>query len=685
MLALVGMEDPERVCPKCGTSYPSEVLFCPKDGSPLTLPGKTEIEQDPYLGLHVADQFRIEQLIGIGAMGRVYRAYQEGIERQVAIKILHRDLLRNPTVSSRFCREAKVASRLTHPNVVQVLMVGELERLNVDVGGEAYLVMEYLDGISLRSALGAAGGALALPRSLHVLLQVCDAVGEAHAQGIVHRDLKPENVMLVRRGDDNDFAKVLDFGVARLEWTEGTAATQAGVIFGTARYISPEGARGDGVAAPGDVYSLTTLLYHCLAGRTPFDGDSPVAILIKHTTLPAPDVRSWPRSSYVPEPLARLIARNLSKDPAERCTNGRELGRALVEAARESGLRPADLVVRSTLLGDRPEAVSLESLQRTRTLDLSPELAQRLAVESTPGHTRMLESNGRGALGTEQPKGASAPNPDLAPKSTPHATGDAPGQLRDSRMNGRVEPTMADEPATDLFRGSAARSPVAAGGTVDGPRAPESSSPRFMDANWEPSSEQPSAGPSRSVLVVACFALGALVALIVAFRLGVFEPREPSLDSYTERARNALAAKAWDRPALENVREITDAALRRWPNARSIVEIRKRAAESLLKEAQALGSEQREQAARLANLATEFDPSNEAVRRLVNVLETPPPGPEAGWGPASPSSPPPARPSQPAAAKPGGARPTPAPPSSVSPDPEPPPGATPSAGAGRWL
>ena len=146
---------------------------------------------------------------------------------------------------ARFHREAKVASRLAHPNVVHVLLTGQLP------DGALYIVMEYLDGLSLQSALGAAGGAMPLPRALHIALQLCDAAGEAHAQGVVHRDLKPENVMLVKRADDPDYVKVLDFGIARLNWGEQSMATAAGLIFGTARYISPEGAQGEKVGAAG--------------------------------------------------------------------------------------------------------------------------------------------------------------------------------------------------------------------------------------------------------------------------------------------------------------------------------------------------------------------------------------------------------------------------------------------------
>src|SRR5208282_4756420 len=234
-----------------------DALFCSLDGAPLTTsPGAiaAAAASDPYVGREILGHIEIRQLVGIGAMGRVYRAFQKGIDRDVAVKILHRELSANQTLVARFHREAKVASRLAHPNVVHVLLAGQLP------DGAMYIVMEYLDGMSLQSALGAAGGALPLPRALHIALQLCDAAGEGHAQGIVHRDLKPENVMLVHRADDPDFVKVLDFGIARLDWDEPSMTTVAGLIFGTARYISPEGAQGERVGSQGDVYSIATMI-----------------------------------------------------------------------------------------------------------------------------------------------------------------------------------------------------------------------------------------------------------------------------------------------------------------------------------------------------------------------------------------------------------------------------------------
>jgi len=219
-----------------------------------------------------------------------------------------------------------------------------------------------------------------LPRAMHVALQLCDASGEAHAQGVVHRDLKPENVMLVRRGEDPDYVKVLDFGIARLNWGEQSMATAAGLIFGTARYISPEGAQGEQVGPAGDVYSIATLLFQMLAGRTPFEGDQAVALLVQQIHDAPPQVRSLARASYVPEPICEVIMKNLAKDPSLRERDARALGRSLIEAAKASGMSPDELVVRSGLMGSRQSgAMQLSPMQRTKQLQLSTEMSELLA------------------------------------------------------------------------------------------------------------------------------------------------------------------------------------------------------------------------------------------------------------------------------------------------------------------
>ncbi len=346
------MPEPERRCAKCGAAYGGDVLFCPADGTPLaSRPLGAELEH--LVGRTLKDEFALEALIGVGAMASVFRARQLGVERDVAVKIMHADLAQNSELVARFRREARAAARIRHPSVVEVVSAGDLES---DAGSGLrvpYLVFEFLDGLTLRSALSAAGGTLPPGRALHVVLQASDAVGEAHELQIVHRDLKPENAMLVRRGDDPDFVKLLDFGLSRLGEGDTGVETRAGAVLGTARYVSPEGARGDTVGPSADVYALATILFECFAGRTPFDGERPVAILVAKSNTEAPDVRSFERARDVPAPLAALLAAGLAREPAERPPNARAFGVALARAARESGMGADQPFARPTLFGAR--------------------------------------------------------------------------------------------------------------------------------------------------------------------------------------------------------------------------------------------------------------------------------------------------------------------------------------------
>lgn len=350
MTALAGKGGPVRRCLTCGERYAEDALFCPQDGTPTAPAELSGGGPDPYLGRVIAGQFSVERLLGVGAMARVYLARQLGLERRVALKILHRELLRDEAATARIRREATIGARLRHPNLAEVLMLGQVDGSGDHAGGEPFIVLEHLDGMSLSAALLAGGGALGLLRAVHVALQICDAVGEAHALGVVHRDLKPDNVMLVRRGADSDFVKVLDFGMGRAG-TDPDFATRDGAVLGTARYIAPEGAQGGSVGPEGDVYAIATLLFQCIAGRTPFDGPSAVSILVQQVSATPPDLRSLGAGHAAPPALAELVARNLSKDPLDRSPNARAFGAELaacISAARQ------DASVTARLLGGQP-------------------------------------------------------------------------------------------------------------------------------------------------------------------------------------------------------------------------------------------------------------------------------------------------------------------------------------------
>jgi serine/threonine-protein kinase len=663
---------PSKVCAACGGRYPADALFCPTDGTPLQSAAAARASDDPYLGQEIAGHIEICQLVGVGAMGRVYRAFQRGIDRDVAVKILHRELSANPQLVARFTREAKVASRLQHPNVVQVLLTGQLP------DGALYIVMEYLDGLSLQSALAAAGGALPLPRALHIVLQLCEAVGEAHAQGIVHRDLKPENVMLVRRGSDPDFVKVLDFGIARINWGEQSVATAAGLIFGTARYISPEGAQGNPVVPASDVYSIATLLYQVLSGRTPFDGDQAVGLLVQQIHDPAPPLRSIPRAAYVPEPIADVVMRSLSKDPAAREPDARAFGQAIFDAAKLAGLSPDELS--RPLLNRAPAPMKLPPVERTKQLDLTPDVVARMTpsapaananghgASSEPGQrplaaatvkweppsefqARLAEGtradaneqrvSGGAARGSEPDR--SAPNVPVAEGSRPRLTSNVDATLDDLSLDPGRRPSSrptfpTPTPSEREVRRTVPGDPDGPVRTHYKPPAPEvtgmaspvhvvrlPSSPEHVVAKASRPPPQAREEPSRRpwLVVVLCFVLGAAIAAGWAYKTGKLGPSsDAEQDRFVARATDAMFKNQFDEPPGENVRDITDEGLRRWPHERRLIDIRVRAANELTSQAlaqRAAGDVL--EALKLAKLAHELDPHDASAKRLVEQYE----------------------------------------------------------------
>jgi serine/threonine-protein kinase len=617
-----------KLCPSCGNRYPVDALFCPTDGTPLTTaPTASGTQTDPYMGREILGHIEIRQLAGVGAMGRVYRAFQRGIDRDVAVKILHRELSTNQQLVARFHREAKVASRLSHPNVVSVLLTGQLP------DGAMYIVMEYLDGMSLQSAMAAAGGAFPLARALHIAIQLCDATGEAHAQGIVHRDIKPENVMLVRRAEDDDFVKVLDFGIARLNWGDQSMATAAGLIFGTARYISPEGAQGEAVGPPSDVYSIATLVYQMLSGRSPFEGDQAVALLVQQIHDAPPHLRAVPRAAYVPPAIADCVMKNLAKKPEERDPDARAFGRALLEAAKASGLSAEELVARP-LLGPRGSgSMQIASMQRTRQMQLDAETAKKLAPQSSrpaktdyePPPRPVTEVPGGPIQGSRTTKWtppvevqAQLAVPTPMPPSHPSTIPPAPPS--------GVDATMDDD---DLRVGTPPPRTLMSSGTITTPppSTPAISDPRVSYPSKPPSGvestlsdEAARRSRSRAVaIVLLCFLLGVAAAGVVAYKLGMVGPAAATVarDDLVLRADGALRDHRWD-----DVRALTDEGLSRWPNDRELLRIRELAADDLVKAARAKrASGEPGEALRLAKMARELDANDADAAQLASDCE----------------------------------------------------------------
>jgi len=299
---------------------------------------------DPYIGRSILNgQFLIEQKIGSGGMGAVYRASQPAMNRLVAVKILHQKLANRKDLVSRFRREARAMSHLTHPNTVKVYLYGELE------DGALYIVMEYLEGRNLNQVVRKEGP-LPVERAIPVLIQCCGALQEAHTQGIVHRDLKPENIFLSTNGGLKDYAKVLDFGLAKVTERElrpgSIMLTQEGMVFGTPEFMSPEQAQGKVLDARSDLYSLATILYEVLTGKLPFDAKTPMEFIQLHVTKePIPLDQRVPGKTF-PSGLGETIMMALRKKPEDRYGSALDFAEALrrfVPGARVSDVVPRQL------------------------------------------------------------------------------------------------------------------------------------------------------------------------------------------------------------------------------------------------------------------------------------------------------------------------------------------------------
>ena len=285
-------------------------------------------QADPFLHREIlGGEFRILEKIGTGGMGSVYRAAQPAMARTVAIKILHPQLALRKDLISRFRREARAMSQLSHPNTVKVFMYGQLEGDN-----SLYIVMEHLEGQNL-SRLVKREGPLAVPRAVGILIQVCGALQEAHEKGIVHRDLKPENIFLCRHGGLADFPKVLDFGLAKIAETEmrpgSIQLTQEGMVFGTPEFMSPEQAQGKILDARSDIYSLAVILYEALTTKLPFRAQTPMDYLQKHVLEPPIPLDARVANLTFPPGLDAVIQRALAKRKEDRYTSAQQFAQAL--------------------------------------------------------------------------------------------------------------------------------------------------------------------------------------------------------------------------------------------------------------------------------------------------------------------------------------------------------------------
>ncbi|HEY5935604.1 MAG TPA: protein kinase [Kofleriaceae bacterium] len=293
-------------CAGCQHAYAENALFCPNCGRPKL----REATTDALIGKLLGERFQVQALLGQGASGTIYRAEHVTLRRKVAIKVLHDELSRDDLAVERFRREATTVAEIDNEHIVEIHDFGRAP------DGRLYLAMELLEGETLDTVL-AREGQLSVERAADVLIQVGEALMEAHAIGYVHRDLRPRNVYLANRRGKANFVKLLDFGLSKLVETDATAAsTSLGMTFGDPRYMSPEQARGDRIDRRADIYQLGCVAYEMLTGSTPFTGNRVFDILTKQVTeIPAPLPTRRPG---VPLWMEAAVAKMLAKDSENR-------------------------------------------------------------------------------------------------------------------------------------------------------------------------------------------------------------------------------------------------------------------------------------------------------------------------------------------------------------------------------
>ena len=364
-------------CPKCGRHYAPGVLTCPEDSSPLqadaTVIGEKAV--DPLVGRTLDDKYLLEETLGVGGMGTVYRAKHLLIDKPVAVKVLNQKFVEDEAARLRFHREARATGRLQHQNAVTVTDFGQTH------DGLVYIVMELLVGRTLRDVL-AKEAPLDPARAVSIMLQASEAVAAAHEAGIIHRDLKPANIFIVQRVDAPSLVKVLDFGIAKLAADsleeDDPTLTVIGAVIGTPRYMCPEQYEETELTPAADVYSLGVILYEMLTGMVPFSGSSPLAIALKH----ASEAPTRPRSvvASIPVELEQVVLHALEKQPADRPKDAAEFKRELYETAERLGLENAALTSAPDLASLRD--IGTESPSGRLIIDLNRLRENRAAATS---------------------------------------------------------------------------------------------------------------------------------------------------------------------------------------------------------------------------------------------------------------------------------------------------------------
>ncbi len=315
------------ICLTCKAKFPDETLDCPDCKTRLS-----KCVEDRLVGTLFAERYLISDVIGRGGMSVVYAARHTFMNNEVAIKVLNEQLTSDPISLERFRQEAEALSKLKHKNIVQVMDFG------VSASGQAFLIMDFLRGESLEDFLEN-HGVMPLNRAVNIFIQACDGLAQAHARGIIHRDIKPSNIVVVQEQDEADVVKIVDFGIAKLADQSGKTSqqlTQAGEVFGSPLYMSPEQCKGSPLDARSDIYSLGCVMYELFTELPPLIGDSSFDTMNKHVAEAPLSLRGVAPNLEIPELIDKLVLKALKKEPEKRQQSMQELKAELIKAAEES-------------------------------------------------------------------------------------------------------------------------------------------------------------------------------------------------------------------------------------------------------------------------------------------------------------------------------------------------------------
>lgn len=405
-----------KLCIACKQEFSGDEITCPNDGTTLT-----HLTMEASIGSTIGDKYEILAVIGGGAMGLVYKARHMLMKRVVAVKMLHPNMLPDAGTVMRFKKEAEALSCLNHPNILTVFDFG------ISTQGQPYLVTDYLEGQTLGELLESSE-LVPWQRTVRIFMQVCSALSHAHKNGVVHRDIKPSNIMLTEFEDQQDFVKILDFGIAKVitEETENSSQlTRTGEVFGSPLYMSPEQCRGKTLDARSDMYSLGCVMFRTLTGQPAFFGQDLVECLYKHVNEAAPSLREVAPEAEIPEDLEQIVLKCLAKNPDDRYQSMVDLKEALANTIGVSAIT----------------STTIEAVQRPTGQTMVNSVIQEM---SSGGLTMPpnLSATGSSALETTNP------DPMLPPPPVPPESGDpresiAPSSTGKSSKGGLLEDKRA--------------------------------------------------------------------------------------------------------------------------------------------------------------------------------------------------------------------------------------------------